>query len=244
MKDSKLKRYKYWCLITKKINKGKVILIPAQRVHPNVLTSAIQWIETIHSIQFRRKTNQKKNARGEQIKRTLSADIECESVLPSTLRLSYRVACVHIGCRADWVVLLLLFGLVIFTIWYVRPVIYAHRTSYHFVHAIVIAVAFYWFIFGFLYFWLPHHSLSEMTMRADNTNYLYLSLSLHVAHEWTRMQSHSDIPTEYDCFSVNQLTSTIFFLIQFSFVVRHMDTAMDRLEHLSDMFLFECRHFE
>lgn len=34
------------------------------------------------------------------MKRTLSADIECDSVIPSTHLLSYLDACVHIQCRA------------------------------------------------------------------------------------------------------------------------------------------------
>lgn len=48
--------------------------------------------------------------------------------------------------------------------------------------------------------------------------------------------------------TVNQLTlvfsNFLSFLHSLSFAVRHMDTTMDRLEHLPHMFLFKCGNFE
>lgn len=116
------------------------------------------------------------------------------------------------------------------------------------------------------------YDMSEMTMTTSNkTNLNSVSISgpgiITTFPTDTNTHTHTHNMNEigtfcvqkgsyfdgaHDWFSVNQLTlvfcghpiqlSVISSFIRFA--VRHMDTAMDRLEHLSDMFLFECGNFE
>lgn len=128
--------------------------------------------------------------RGEQIKRTLSVDIECDSVFPSTHLLSYLVACVHIQCRAA--ILLLTWCLMSFPPFdmvrrEIRRYAVAHRNSQcdlgHIMYECdVIAVAFYWFDFccwfNFYFRFGPSYAMSEMTQwEHDETKLFFLFTS-------------------------------------------------------------------